>query len=402
MKLPLTKHKNFDIVRISKVKHKNKKVKTMPQSPESAPRYPSQEVREDMHADNNDWERNHDFRGHTETLPEGGPTLADGTPITLSNPAYRLDTVDEHIAEQAPNVYVELANLQNRHDEDEKAAIEKRIEEIGKPGLSISKRRELSKLAERMTVIDPNGDMAESHKKFKDANIDALIENAHAEATKREAARAFEDDDPKFQALANVFHEVWLRTRNKRTESGAIFANGEREAREKKTIDEAWADTQGRAVVDIANTGFVELPEDWKAENAAAAEVIVELIDSFGDAEKIDLNDPEIYAKCGTVIHNRWLDRNTYAHGGELDVDFSELPADEQEKDLEQLRIALELFKPDKDSVLPRPFETRALQTVNNWALERGLPIRSKNGDLIDPTSAYYEDQRAMLLSGHR
>ncbi|MES2631106.1 MAG: hypothetical protein V4611_04050 [Patescibacteria group bacterium] len=210
------------------------------------------------------------------------------------------------------------------------------------------------------------------------------------------------------QALANVFHEVWLRTRNKRSNNGAIFANGEREAREKKTNDEDWIKASGKAeaMVDIANTGFVKLPEDWKAENSAAANVIVELIKDFGGADHIDLSDPEVYAKCGAKIHDRWLERNTYAKGGELDVPFEELSADEQAKDLEQLQIALELFKPEKEGVPSRPFETRALQTVNNWALERWLPIRTKNGDLVgadDPVSwMYYQDQRDALMASHR
>ena len=374
----------------------------MPSNHESAPSSPSDDVRKNMHSDNNDFERNRNYRGIEDRIVDGGPVSADGTPIPLSNPAYHLDTRDEYIAEQSPNVYVELANLQNRHDDDEKAATLERMEEIGGSFLSIVKRRQLSKLAERLTVIDPNGDMAESHKRFKDANLDTLMENAQSEDVKWEADKVLEVTNPKVEALANVFHEVWLRTRNKRTESGAIYANGERESREKKTKDAVWAADKGEETFDLANTGFVNLPGDWKAENTAASEVIVGLIEEMGGAEKIDLDDPETYAAAGTIIHDRWLERNTYAKGGELDVPFTELPADEQSKDLEQLNIALELFMPESADVQPRPFETRALQTVNNWALEKHLPIRTVKGDLVYPETAYYDDQYVALKSGRR
>ena len=148
-----------------------------------------------MHSDNNDWERNYDYRGNEKTLQEGRPASANGIPHPFSNPAYNMGSHDEFVAEGAPNAYVELANLQNRHDDDEKAATLDRIEEIGKPGLNPLKHRELGKLADRMSVIDPNDDMAESHKRFKDANIDALIVNARAQAAQEGVAIDSNDND---------------------------------------------------------------------------------------------------------------------------------------------------------------------------------------------------------------
>ena len=201
--------------------------------------------------------------------------------------------------------------------------------------------------------------------------------------------------------LANAFHEIWLRTRNQRSENGAISANGERTPRPKPTADRKWSGINGNTMVDIANTGFVRLPEDWNAENAAAAEVIIDLVDSLGGAEKIDLEDTEVYEKCGQAIHSAWLERNTYAKDGPLDIDFDKLPPDEQAKDLEQLTLALELLKPDS-LTQSRDFGTRVLQTVNNWALEKHLPMRDVRGDLISPESLYYDDQYEALRSGRR
>ena len=148
------------------------------------------------------------------------------------------------------------------------------------------------------------------------------------------------------------------------------------------------------------------MPKDWQAENIAAAKTIVELIEGFGGADNINLNDPDVYDKVGAIIHDRWLERNTYAAGGELDVPFAELSKAEQEKDLVQLRIALSIFAPEPEDAPHRSFAERALQTVNNWALERRLPIRTAKGELLGPGDPdgwmYYEDQRDALISGRR
>ena len=203
--------------------------------------------------------------------------------------------------------------------------------------------------------------------------------------------------------LANAFHEVWLRTRNV-NEDGHIMADGTRIAREKNTKDADWsARNEGATVVDIANNGYVDLPDDWKAENEGAAQTIIDLIEQMGGIANIDLDNPDDYQRCGHDIHAAWLERNSWAKDGELGVDFAELSPEEQAKDLEQLKLALELFKPDETLAAgKRAFGTRVLHTVNNWALERNLPMRGVNGKLIMPESGYYADQRDLLRSGYR
>jgi hypothetical protein len=55
-----------------------------------------------------------------------------------------------------------------------------------------------------------------------------------------------------------------------------------------------------------------------------------------------------MYLPCNIVgekIHKAWLARNEWAKGGDLDVPFKDLPADEQAKDINQLKIALSLDK---------------------------------------------------------
>jgi hypothetical protein len=135
-------------------------------------------------------------------------------------------------------------------------------------------------------------------------------------------------------ALASEFHEDWRKTR--------LDADGNYEPRVKSTKDEAWIADHGTNEVDIANSTYAELPADWQAENKAAAEVIVEIMDEVDG--QIDLGDPEVRDSVGEKIHAAWMSRNEWAKGGELDVPFAELPLDEQNKDLDQVVVAQRVF----------------------------------------------------------
>jgi hypothetical protein len=140
--------------------------------------------------------------------------------------------------------------------------------------------------------------------------------------------------DEAVAALGSAFHEDWRKTRQQ--EDGSF------EPRVKTTKDEAWIEAHGTDQVDIANTGYGELPEDWKGENKAAAEVVVGLIDEYQGS--IDLGDTATRSAVGAHVHDAWLSRNAWAKGGDLDVPFDSLSAEEQAKDLSQVEIANDLF----------------------------------------------------------
>ena len=142
-------------------------------------------------------------------------------------------------------------------------------------------------------------------------------------------------EQEKVTNLASALHEDWRKTR--------LQEDGTFEARVKSTKDEAWIAGHGTDQVDIANTEYVDLPEDWQAENKAAAEVIVGILSE--STEVPDLSDEEHINMVGEKIHTAWLARNEWAKGGDLDVPFKDLPADEQAKDINQLKIALSLEK---------------------------------------------------------
>lgn len=130
-------------------------------------------------------------------------------------------------------------------------------------------------------------------------------------------------------SLANTYHEQWREARRR--------PDGSFEPRVKVTTDQTWIDERGQDTVDIANTAFDALPADWRAENEAAALVVVEYLAS----QAVDLEDPSSRSAAGQYVHKAWLSRNGWAHGGELDVHFDDLPLSEQEKDIDQVRLAL-------------------------------------------------------------
>lgn len=136
------------------------------------------------------------------------------------------------------------------------------------------------------------------------------------------------------EVLATEFHEDWRKTRQ--------LEDGSFEPRVKQTKDEAWIESHGTDQVDIANTGYTELPSDWQAENKAAAEVVVGIMDTHNGA--IDLSNEAIRNQVGATVHEAWLSRNEWAKGGELDVPFDQLSEAEQAKDIDQVVVAQRVF----------------------------------------------------------
>lgn len=135
--------------------------------------------------------------------------------------------------------------------------------------------------------------------------------------------------------MASAFHEDWRQTR--------LQADGSYEPRLEQTGDASWVAARGTDQVDIANTAYADLPADWQAENRLAAEVVADLMAEAGGA--VDLADPIQRSYIGNRIHNAWLARNAWAQDGELGQPFDRLPAAEQAKDINQVVIALELYR---------------------------------------------------------
>jgi hypothetical protein len=109
------------------------------------------------------------------------------------------------------------------------------------------------------------------------------------------------------EKVGSAFHEQW------REEWHASDAKKEvpELTREKATSDQAWIEAHGIDTVDIANTNYEDLPEDWKGENKAAAEFVVGLRQELDEAGvNGSLDDPAVREYVGDEIHKAWLSRN--------------------------------------------------------------------------------------------
>lgn len=149
----------------------------------------------------------------------------------------------------------------------------------------------------------------------------------------REAEREAERE-AMVSELASQLHDEWRASR--RQEDGSY------EPRIKSTRDESWISAHGTDKVDIANTPFSELPDDWKGENQAAAEVVVGVVfDAIDSGQELD---DEFIESASSVVHEEWVKRNEAWAPDELKKPFKELSEEEQEKDRSQVRKAIEIY----------------------------------------------------------
>lgn len=110
------------------------------------------------------------------------------------------------------------------------------------------------------------------------------------------------------------------------------------------TVEEAKALT-----IDLATATFDEMSEHWRNVNIDSAKGMIALLPAFGDGDpdrgaailKAELAVPDfnVQAKYAAILHDAWLKlpANSWALGGDLDRPFSELPEEEQAKDVQQL-----------------------------------------------------------------
>ena len=145
------------------------------------------------------------------------------------------------------------------------------------------------------------------------------------------------------EKIASAFHDNWRKKRLKK--------DGTIEPRWKKVKDVEFIkaldlgnlpDTiritpENDVEIDIANTCYSQLSEDWKSENKQAAEVVTEILTSGKTYTREEIGD---------IIHTAWLERNPWAKSDpDLGLPFAELPKNEREKDLEQYDVALQVIR---------------------------------------------------------
>ena len=143
--------------------------------------------------------------------------------------------------------------------------------------------------------------------------------------------------------IASELHEDWRKTR--------LNADGTYEPRWKKVLDEEFAKSldvdnlpanfrvfEGTLEIDIANSNFEQLSPDKQEENFEAAKVCVDIL--------FDKENYQTKEEIGEKIHAEWLSRNEWGREDEvLSKPFIELPVEEQNKDIDQYKIALMVFE---------------------------------------------------------
>lgn len=96
--------------------------------------------------------------------------------------------------------------------------------------------------------------------------------------------------------------------------------------------------------IDIANSSYNQLSLHWKKENYEAARVVAGLV--INELKRENQHEEKLTKlEIGREIHNEWLKRNQWAKDDPiLSLPFDNLPKEEQEKDLQQYRLAKEIY----------------------------------------------------------
>lgn len=182
------------------------------------------------------------------------------------------------------------------------------------------------------------------------------IQEAEAEeATGEKEQTAEKVLDPRVESLAIPLARDYAEKNYKKLEDGTFEpawrgVNGEKAYKNKSPEDlmkEGMSEEEARAaVIDIANQPYNEYSEYWKEQNRGGAEFLIHLIDEKGahEIEWLNLKDEKVRAEYGDLIHNNWLERNEWVKDPEygdpvLAKPFSELPEEEQQKDIDQLEV---------------------------------------------------------------
>jgi len=138
--------------------------------------------------------------------------------------------------------------------------------------------------------------------------------------------------------LGSLLHEEWRASRKQQ--------DGTFEPRARKTKDQAWSEKHGADEIDIANTDYANLPEDWKGENKISAEVSMEEI--YKAIENGQELNEDFVEQASEVIHAKWLERNGSWAPAEQNKPYAELSEEEKEKDRVIIRKAVEIFNSAK------------------------------------------------------
>jgi hypothetical protein len=163
--------------------------------------------------------------------------------------------------------------------------------------------------------------------------------------------------------LGNQLHDEWRKPRYRED-------SNDYEPRLKNTKDDAWSQAHGGAVeVDIANTPYEDLPDEWQKENKISAEVAVREVEKAMEAGMpLDESFIEI---ASSTLHDKWLERNGSWAPPEQNVPYSELSEEEKEKDRVIIRKAIEICQEETTDIQKNESGGVEIAQNENESLER-------------------------------
>ncbi|MFA6273897.1 MAG: hypothetical protein WC662_01940 [Candidatus Paceibacterota bacterium] len=178
--------------------------------------------------------------------------------------------------------------------------------------------------------------MKENAKNRTTEELEADLDYSSGRAPHAQVAIELEIERRKMvDILGSLLHNEWRASRMK--EDGTF------ESRLKKTKDNTWIKKYGTDNVDIANTDFDNLPEDWKGENKISADIAMDEI--FKAKAEGDIFDRDFIEYTSAIIHTKWLERNSGWASEEQKKPYSDLSEEEKEKDRAIVRKAIEVYQ---------------------------------------------------------
>ncbi len=137
------------------------------------------------------------------------------------------------------------------------------------------------------------------------------------------------------EKIASVFHENWRYNR---------LENGRYKPMIEKSEDIEWNIKNWTDVVDIANTKFEDLPNNWKYENLEAAKVAVDLV--YDKVIALAEITSETVEEMSKIVHKKWLERNWVKWSFvNQRVPYEKLSEEEKAKDRVQIELAIQMIK---------------------------------------------------------
>lgn len=140
--------------------------------------------------------------------------------------------------------------------------------------------------------------------------------------------------------LASQFHEGWRQSYREGLQRDGKDVET---PRTKPTKDAAWIKAHGTDQVDIAHTKYEDLPEDWQAENKAAAEVVMSGVSDAVEAGQ-NLNEPQTIEGIADTVHQAWLGRNGDWAPEEQKLPYAQLSEPEKAKDRDQVLKGVKVY----------------------------------------------------------